>query len=70
MAEKKDTFAAHSEQMFEETVGKLEIWFLKYQKQLTTAVLAVVIAVGGYFGYRFVYLEPREKSAQEELFFV
>jgi predicted negative regulator of RcsB-dependent stress response len=69
MADKKETFAENSEQMFEETLGKLETWFLKNQKHITTAVLAVVILVGGYFGYKFLYLEPREKAAQEELFF-
>jgi len=32
-------------------------------------VAAVVVLVGGYFGYKFLYQEPREKAAQEELFF-
>ncbi len=69
MAEKKETFAENSEQMFEETVSKIETWFLKNQKTITTVVLAVVIVVGGYFGYKFLYQAPREKAAQEELFF-
>jgi predicted negative regulator of RcsB-dependent stress response len=69
MAKKKETFAENSEQMFEETVSRIEGWFLKNQKHITTAVLAVVILVGGYFGYKFLYLEPREKAAQEDLFF-
>jgi predicted negative regulator of RcsB-dependent stress response len=69
MAKKKETFAENSEQMFEETVSKIEAWFLKNQKHITTAVLAVVILIGGYFGYKFLYLEPREKEAQENLFF-
>jgi predicted negative regulator of RcsB-dependent stress response len=69
MADKKDNLPVNTEQMFEETVSRLEAWFLKNQKHITTAVVAVVIAVGGYFGYKFLYLEPREKSAQEDMFF-
>lgn len=69
MAEKKETFAENSEHLFEETVGRLETWFLKNQKRVTTALIAVVLVVGGYFGYKFLYQNPREKSAQEELFF-
>jgi predicted negative regulator of RcsB-dependent stress response len=66
---KNDNLPVNTEQIFEETIDKLETWFLKNQKQLTTAVIAVIIAVGGYFGYKFLYLEPREKTAQEEMFF-
>ncbi|MCL2028392.1 MAG: tetratricopeptide repeat protein [Bacteroidales bacterium] len=66
---KNDNLPVNTEQIFEETVSKLETWFLKNQKKLTVSVLAVVIAVGGYFGYKFLYLEPREKTAQEEMFF-
>ncbi|MDR2907845.1 MAG: tetratricopeptide repeat protein [Bacteroidales bacterium] len=69
MADKKETFAENSEQMFEETLGKLEAWFLKNQKIITAATVAVVILIGGYFGYHFLYQMPREKSAQDELFF-
>ena len=69
MANKKENFAENSEQMFEETVSRIETWFLKNQKRLTMVVLAVLIAVGGYFGYKFLYLEPRERTAQEEIFF-
>jgi predicted negative regulator of RcsB-dependent stress response len=69
MTNKKDNLPVNTEQMFEETVSRLESWFLKNQKLITTAILAVVIAVGGYFGYKFFYLEPREQTAQEEMFF-
>ena len=69
MANKKDTLPVNTEQIFEDTVSRLEGWFLKNQKQVTIAIVAVVIAVGGYFGYRFLYMEPREKMAQEEMFF-
>ncbi|MDR0437716.1 MAG: hypothetical protein LBH22_05370, partial [Bacteroidales bacterium] len=69
MAGKKETGPVNTEQMFEETVSRLETWFIKNQKMLTVSLLAVVIAVGGYFGYKFLYLEPRERTAQEEMFF-
>ena len=69
MADKKDSLPVNTERMFEETVGKLEAWFLKNQKQITAGLLTLVIVVGGYFGYKFLYLEPREKMAQEEMLF-
>jgi len=69
MSDKKNSLPVNTEQMFEETVSKLESWFLKNQKTVTAAILAIVIVVGGYFGYKFLYLEPREKTAQEEMFF-
>ncbi len=69
MSGKKETFAENSEQMFEETVSKIETWFLNNQKQITIVLATVVILVGGYFGYNFLYQQPREKAAQEELFF-
>ncbi|MCL2683431.1 MAG: tetratricopeptide repeat protein [Bacteroidales bacterium] len=69
MAGKKETSPVNTEQMFEETVSRLETWFLKNQKRITTVAVAVVILVGGYFGYKFLYLEPRERAAQEEMFF-
>ena len=69
MTNKKDNLPVNTEQVFEDTVHKLEDWFQKNQKVITTAILAVIIAVGGFFGYKFLYLEPREKAAQEEIFF-
>jgi len=68
MANKKDTLPVNTEQMLEETASRLEGWYLRNQKQVTIAIAAVIIAVGGYFGYKFLYLEPREKTAQEEMF--
>ena len=69
MADKKDNLPVNTEQMFEETVSKLEAWFFKNQKMVMVSVAAVIIAVGGYFGYKFLHLAPREKTAQEEMFF-
>jgi len=69
MADKKSSLPVNTEQIFEETVNKMEVWFLKNQKHLTIIALCVVCIVGGYFGYKFLYLEPREKAAQEEMFF-
>ena len=63
----------HSKQ--EETLGNVEIAFSKTekfiednQKNLTIAVLALLIVIGGFWGYRKLYKIPLEERAQKEVF--
>lgn len=41
--------------------------FEKYQKAILTAVVACVVLVGGYFAYKYLYLEPRNEEGSAEL---
>jgi tetratricopeptide (TPR) repeat protein len=38
------------------------------RKSLTIIIVAIAVVVGGYFGYKKFYLEPKETEAQSEMF--
>lgn len=48
-----------------ETLARSEAFFIKYKKQVITAIVAVVVIVGGSFAYVYGYSKPRENKAQE-----
>lgn len=48
-----------------DTLAKSEAFFIKYKKQVITAIVAVVVVVGGTFAYIYGYSKPREDKAQE-----
>lgn len=50
------------------TTHKVEDFYTKNKKNITTAVLVLVVAVAGYFGLKKFYFEPREQEAQVEIF--
>ena len=50
-----------------ETLAKSEAIIVKYKKQIITAVVAIVVVVGGTFAYIYGYSKPREDKAQELL---
>lgn len=41
----------------------------KNKNIITGVIVGVVLIVGGYFGYKFLYLAPREKKASEKVFY-
>ena len=49
----------------QEVYSKTESFLEENQKAITTVVLAIVIVIGGYFGYKNLYLLPQEKEASE-----
>lgn len=51
-----------------ETTHKVEDFYTRNKKNINTALLAVVVIVGGYFGYKKFYLEPQEAEVQREMF--
>lgn len=48
-----------------ETLARSEAFFIKYKKQVITAIVAVIVIVGGSFAYVYGYSKPRENKAQE-----
>ena len=50
-----------------ETLAKSEAFFIKYKKQVITAIVAVAVIVGGTAAYIWGYSKPREEKAQERL---
>ena len=50
-----------------DALAQSEAFVIKYKKQIITAVVAVVVVVGGVFAYIYGYSKPREDKAQELL---
>lgn len=51
-----------------EVVDKMTGFWNKNSKTIVTALAAVIIIVGGYFGYKYFVKEPNEKKASEAIF--
>lgn len=51
-----------------ETTHKVEHFYEDNKKNINIAIIALVVLVGGYIGYKKLYLEPREAEAQKEVF--
>jgi len=65
--DKKDT-SANSVESVENALTRTEHFIEKNQKSLSIIVLAIVIVVGGYLGYKKLYLAPMEEKAQSQMF--
>ena|ERR1051325_4645260 len=52
----------------QETIGKAEKYFEENKKSITVIGAAIVILVGGYFGWTKLYIAPMEEEAQGEMF--
>ena len=50
-----------------DTLAKSEAYFIKYKKQIITAIVAIVVIVGGSFAYVYGIAKPNEEKAQESL---
>jgi tetratricopeptide (TPR) repeat protein len=51
-----------------ETTHKVEDFYNNNKKNIITAVVVLVVLVGGYIGYKKLYIEPKEQEAQKEVF--
>jgi tetratricopeptide (TPR) repeat protein len=51
-----------------ETTHKVEDFYSRNKKNINTTLIAVVVIVGGYLGYKELYLKPKEDEAQREMF--
>lgn len=51
-----------------ETLGRAELFVEKNKKALAIIIGAVVIIVGGFFAYKYLYAAPRETQAGAEAF--
>src|ERR1700743_3776670 len=49
-------------------VAELEQFWSRYGKQLSYALVAIVVVVGGFFAYRNLVAAPKEKQATEAMF--
>lgn len=65
--EKKDA-AENSVESLENALTRTERYIESNQKSLTIIVLAIVVVVGSYLGYKKLYLSPMEEKAQSQIF--
>ncbi len=65
---KKNTKHVDAEVKIEAALDKTEHFFEKYSKQLLTALTIIVVVVGGYFAYQYLYVQPRADKAAEQMF--
>lgn len=56
------------EEKIENALDKTELFFQRYTKQLLIALLAVIVLVGGYFAYEYLFARPRAVKASESMF--
>jgi tetratricopeptide (TPR) repeat protein len=68
MAKDKDLKKEDSLSDVENALTQTEHFIEKNQKILTIAIGAVVVIVGGFLAFKAFYVQPREKSAQEQMF--
>lgn len=52
----------------ENALSRTEQYIEENQKSLSIIVIAIVVIVGGYLGYKKLYLEPKNREAQTDMF--
>ena len=55
-------------EVIETAINKTELFFQKNSKIFTYALAVIVVVVGGYFGYKYLYKQPRNAKAQNMIF--
>jgi TolA-binding protein len=55
-------------QSVENALSRTEQYIEENQKSLTIIIIAIVVVVGGYLGYKKFYLEPSNREAQAAMF--
>lgn len=68
MTQKKNREAAAAEQVHEQDAyQKLEAFFLENRNMIIGVFAVLVIAIGGYFGYKKLIQEPKELDARNKI---
>lgn len=52
----------------EASLSKAEAFIEDNQKSISIIIAAIIVIVGGFFAYKNMYLAPREKEAQAQMF--
>lgn len=64
MAEKKNVMASENE----EIIAKAQDFWTRYQKQITVVLAVIVLAVGGWYGYKYFIKKPKAEKALDAMF--
>lgn len=65
---KKKSEAPDQFESVENALSRTERYIEENQKSLSIIVLAIIVIIGGYLGYKKFYLGPLEREAQNQLF--
>ncbi len=68
MSKKKHAASEASIENVENALSKTERYIEENQKSLTIILLAIVVVVGGYIGYRKLYLQPLQEEALSQMY--
>ncbi len=68
MAKKKDQEKDEVLLDVGQSLSSAEKFFEENRKSITVIAVALFVIVGGYFAYLYLYQQPRETEAQEEIF--
>lgn len=68
MAKHKKDVAESSVENVEGALSKTERYIEENQKSLTIILIVVFVLFGGYYGYKRLYLAPKEKEARSQIF--
>ncbi|MBL7718138.1 MAG: tetratricopeptide repeat protein [Flavipsychrobacter sp.] len=52
-----------------EVLDNIQVSYEKNKKRINTAIIVVVVAVGGFLGYKNFYQAPREEKASAQMYF-
>jgi tetratricopeptide (TPR) repeat protein len=58
----------HEEHGLKGSVDKVELFYQKNAKIINIIGLIIIVLIGGYFGYKNLYIKPREKKAVAMVF--
>lgn len=58
----------HSPSGLQGSVNKAEMFYQKNNKAINIAGLVIIVLIGCYFGYKYLYMKPREKKAETMIF--
>jgi tetratricopeptide (TPR) repeat protein len=68
MSDKKQNAELDLDKGLLETTHKVEHFYHNNKKNINIALIAIVVLVGAYIGYKKLYIEPKEDEGQREAF--
>lgn len=68
MVDNKKQVSEDPEVVIESAIGRTEDFIQKNGKTLLTILIVVVLLVGGFFGYKYLYSTPRQEKASAAIF--
>jgi len=65
---KKQAEEQNPEKVIESALNKTEEFFQRNSGNLTVVLIVIVAIVGGYFGYKYLFAQPRTEKAADMMF--